>query len=912
MADGQGIELLAPAGGPDAAFSAFEHGADAVYLGLRQFSARRDAENFSLDELAGIVGYAHGLSPRRRVFAAVNTLVLEGELASAIEALGALADVGTDAVIVQDLGVARLVHRHFPSLRLHASTQLAVHSRAGVEALRSLGFVRATLARELTLAEIGDAARVEGIEVEAFIHGALCYSYSGLCLFSSQQAGRSGNRGACAYPCRDHWQVGAVRETNRSTEGSSSGGPLRGLEPNRSAEGRTPSGPLVRGLEPNRSAEGRTPGGPLVRGLEPNRSAEGRTPGGPLVRGLELDAVRAAHGPPAGFAFSMKDLAAPDFVQALRQAGVASLKIEGRKKSPLYVAATVSYYRTLLDGGLGPAECAAREQDIQSIFSRPWTSLFLGGRRAPPVADRDFVGHRGARIGEVAAIVRCGDERFVRFKSERALSRHDGLQIDIPGLGRPFGFPVDLLRLAPEHRRARAREVAQTPAGSWVEVGLPDDYPTIPEGAAISCSSSQEVKQRYRLRARPDLAAHRARIGLRVKATLSDRELAVEALAGEEGSEVHSHASLPGPFEAAQEPKRTAAALRAAFEKLGDTRLALERFELEDPSGLFVPISHVNGLRRRLAAQVEQALRARSEKRSSAISAELTAPEPKPLDGFPLRWSLKVDRVGHLDELTPEDLAEVEEVVIEIHRDSDATLRAGLAPLEALLGHPRIRLALPPITRAWEESGLRDKIAGLRAAGFARWQASNVSAFGYLRAERDRLEPVDLSADATLPVLNRQAALQLREMGVSGVTLSVEDGLANMALLLPDLGTWASVVVYQDTPLFISESCPYAILNGGCQDPASECRFESMELHSSHGGEVEVINHHCRAVVIGRRPFSLAGRLEALRCAGTRRVRADFIHRPYTPSEVRDIWRALRAGRGVDRCHVANFDRGLS
>jgi putative protease len=872
---GQGIELLAPAGGPEAGLAAFEHGADAIYLGLQRFSARAEAENFSLDELAGIVGYAHGLSPRRRVLAAVNTLVLEEELAPAVEALGALADVGVDAVIVQDLGVARLVRRHFPSLRLHASTQLAVHSRAGVEALRSLGFARATLARELTLAEIRDAARAGGIEVEVFIHGALCYSYSGLCLYSSQQTGRSGNRGACAYPCRDRWQVGV-------------------------------------GLEPNRSAEGRSSSGPLVRGHEPNRSAEGRSSSGPLVRGLERGADRPAESPPAGFAFSMKDLAAPDFVQALREAGVASLKIEGRKKSPLYVAATVSYYRALLDGGLGPAERAAHEQDIQSVFSRPWTALFLGGRHAQSGADRDFVGHRGARLGEVESVVRSGDELFVRFRSARALARHDGLQIDIPGLGHPFGFPVDVLRLAAPHRRARPREVAQAPAGSLVEVGLPDGYPTIPEGAPISCSSSQAVKQRYRLLARPDLAAHRARIGLRVKAALSERELTLEARAGEGSGEVLLRASLPGPFEPAQEPKGTFGALRAAFEKLGATRLVLERFDLEDPGGLFVPISRVNGVRRQLTAEVAQALRARAAERLAAIGVELARGEPAPGEDFSLRWSLKVDRISHLAELTPEDLVDVDEVLVEIHRDSDATLRAGLAPLEALLGRARIRLALPTITRAWEEPGLRGKIERLRAAGFSRWQASNVSAFCYLHSELDRLGPVDLSADASLHVLNRQAALQLREMGVSRVTLSVEDGLANMARLLPDLGTWATVVVYQDTPLFISESCPYAILKGGCPDPASDCRFESMELRSSHGGEVEAINDHCRTVVIGRRPFSLADRLEPLRHAGARQVRADFIHRSYTPFEVRDIWRALRAGRGVDRSHVANFDRGLS
>ncbi|HTU90768.1 MAG TPA: peptidase U32 family protein, partial [Gemmataceae bacterium] len=173
------VELLAPAGGPEAAFAAFHFGADAVYLGLKKFSARAEAENFTLAEVDEITAYAHRLQPRRRVFVTINTLIRQDELAELIEAVAALADIGVDALIVQDLGVYHLVREHFPLLELHASTQLSVHNRAGAETLRRLGFRRVVLARELTFEEVRDITTTSGIETEVFIHGALCYSYSG-------------------------------------------------------------------------------------------------------------------------------------------------------------------------------------------------------------------------------------------------------------------------------------------------------------------------------------------------------------------------------------------------------------------------------------------------------------------------------------------------------------------------------------------------------------------------------------------------------------------------------------------------------------------------------------------------------------------------------------------------------------
>ncbi len=193
-------ELLAPAGSLESFFAAMEKGADAVYAGLREFSARARAKNFSLAQMERMLGYAHANG--RRIYITLNTLVKENELPQLVDTLAALDAMRVDGVIVQDLAVARLVRNHFPAIALHASTQMTIHNTAGVQMLQGLGFQRAVLARELALDEIATIAAATPVEIETFVHGALCFSISGQCFFSSYLGGHSGNRGRCAQPCR--------------------------------------------------------------------------------------------------------------------------------------------------------------------------------------------------------------------------------------------------------------------------------------------------------------------------------------------------------------------------------------------------------------------------------------------------------------------------------------------------------------------------------------------------------------------------------------------------------------------------------------------------------------------------------------------------------------------------------------
>ena len=836
------IELVAPAGEADACYAALQYGADAVYLGLPRFSARADAVNIAPDALGSIIAYAHSLVPRRRVYVTVNTLVLENELPEAVEMLVRVADLGADAVIVQDLGIARILRERLPGLRLHASTQMAIHNLAGAQTLASMGFKRVVLARELMLEEVRDIAANAGIETEVFIHGALCFSYSGLCLFSSFFRGRSGNRGRCAQPCR-------------------------------------------------------------------------------VFCKLEEPGLKD------GYAFSMKDLALGESVFELRKAGVNALKIEGRMKSPLYVATVVDYYRRLLDGKLSAGTAEELRQHMRTVFARPWTKLYFDSRGARDVADCDTAGHRGVPIGKVTAVRKMSHGRYaLRLTTQRRIEKRDGLQIDIPGRGRPFGFSVRDLRLMDASGKRDAKAVIEAPAGSVVEVVLPPEHADIPVGAPVYCASSQEVKRKYRFK-RPKPGEYGPRRAMNVTVTV--HEDCLEAAAEMTGSAALRVAvSIPGAFAAARDAALTETAAKSAFGKLGDTALVCERFECHNPGGLFVPVSRFNELRRRLSAEVESQLGQALQTRVSEAVAQLqggwarclprrsslpraksgpqraaagwdSRPYPSSREAEALlfeavqagseRWAVLVDRVGSLSEFEASDWAGLDEIIVEIRRDATVDLEKGLVALETAVGRDRIRLALPVIARAadWQELCRRTK--RFLGGGWTRWQVSNLYGSQMLDPEK----ALDISADWPLYVANRQAALELENLGINRFTLSPDDARENMERLLREFGARCTVIVYQDTPLFISATCARANLAGG---KCAKCGHTAAPLHMEAGAGERIIalSDGCGTVVIPETPFSQADRLDDLRGAGASAFRADFIWRAYAPEEVRSTWRATR------------------
>lgn len=291
-------ELLAPAGSPEALEAAFAAGADAVYLGGTDFNARMNAHNFAPNELLAAVAYAHERGGR--VYLTLNTLVYDRELLDAVRAAYTAAEVGVDGLIIADMGAATCIRRALPALPLHASTQLSGHNAAMGRALAPHGFSRFVIARETRLCDLRRAVSDSPLEVEVFVHGALCVCHSGQCLFSSLVGGRSGNRGECAQPCRLPYRGECGRDAGR-------------------------------------------------------------------------DAGRNA------YPLSLKDLSLAAHIPELMEAGVASLKIEGRMKSPAYVGGVVRVFRRLLDEGR--AVTAEEQEQLAALFSRGgFTDGYFTGR----------------------------------------------------------------------------------------------------------------------------------------------------------------------------------------------------------------------------------------------------------------------------------------------------------------------------------------------------------------------------------------------------------------------------------------------------------------------------------------------------------------------------------------------------
>lgn len=284
------IELLSPVGDFECLKAAVQNGADAVYFGGNTFSARAFAENFDDEALKKAITYAKIRGVKTNL--TLNTLIKNNELPDAIELANKAYQYGIDAIIVQDLGLARYLIQHFPDLAIHASTQLSVHNLEGVLKLQNMGFSRVVLSRELSLQEIEYICKNSNVEIEVFVHGALCISYSGQCLFSSMIGGRSGNRGKCAQPCRLPYEF------------------------------------------------------------------------------IEESATGSQHQIGKGYLLSPRDLCGLEYLPDLKRAGVSCLKIEGRMKSPEYVATVTRIYRKYLDLETDFKIDEKDKKDLLQVFNR--------------------------------------------------------------------------------------------------------------------------------------------------------------------------------------------------------------------------------------------------------------------------------------------------------------------------------------------------------------------------------------------------------------------------------------------------------------------------------------------------------------------------------------------------------------
>ncbi len=808
------MELLSPAGTLECGIAALHYGADAIYLGMKDFSARADAGNFSFEDLSVLLGLAHGDKARpRKVYVAVNTLVHDSELPAMAECLARLQDAGVDAIIVQDAAVAELARNFFPALQLHASTQMAVHNAAGVRQARREGFSRVVAARELSMQELAEMAAVPGMEIEAFIHGALCYSYSGLCLMSAMLNGESGNRGSCAYVCRNRFEL------------------------------------------------------------------------------KERDGGRPGQCCP----MSMKDLALGELLPELERAGVKSLKIEGRKKTPLYVAAVTRYYRKLLDGSFKPGEELQAELDVKTIFSRPWTGLFARSPRAVGVTDPLVAGPRGIEAGVAIRVRRLGDKDFLRFTVKtRPIEKHDGLQVELPGMDRPYGFGVSELYAFPQSGQDRREAVFSAPPGTTVETALPDGHPAIPAGSRVFCGSSQAVKARYSWpEARPSLMRQRRPAAFKV--VVEKSAVSAYASASSPGSGICNAAcSMPmdAPLQKAQRPENVQGDAERCFERLGDSGFSLGALELENPEGLYVPKSILNELRRKAVAALEDALEGNVAARRSA-AVDYAASWHAPQTGRDCICILKTDRLFLLNSFGRDDLDAISELVLAPGHAAPEKAESMLAEATELLGGAsRIRISLPAVLRSWEAERWLEEVRRLRSMGWRRWELGNIGAFDLLESAGYAPGECGIAADWPLYSMNTVAARHFIKMGAEYVTACPEDSPGNVCGMAASLGDRLAVGVVQDTALARSAACIMASTKGSCPG-RQNCGFTRMEMRNARGDTLLAVNDDCMSVILGASPLDLTWHMPDFLRAGIRRFRAEFLWRDHAPTEVRAAWRRM-------------------
>ena len=499
-------ELLSPAGNMEGFFAAIENGADAVYLGLKDFNARASAQNFSPDEASEAIACARKKSVK--VYIALNTLVKTCELERAVDLLTALEEMRPDSIILQDMGLLYLIQSRFPRFSLHASTQMAIHNLAGVKQVEQLGFKRVVLARELSTAEIKYISENTSTEIEVFVHGALCYSYSGLCYFSSMIGGRSGNRGKCAQPCRMYYH---------------------------------------------------------------SQPGEG------------------------GYLFSMKDLLTLSGISDLAATGVNSFKIEGRMKSPEYVAAVTNAYRLAIDGKLSdPDETINR---IKTVFSRETTSSYLmrssklknenepdiGHAKAADMVNPFYPANKGLYAGEV---IKSGKGHVI-IRAEADIGVRDLLQVFENAAAKNVMAKPELLHV--KTLKVNGKRVFDVKAG---DIATINSGRQIIRGAKLYIVSSRKVKEMYAHKVPKKLLPARIPVNLEVK--IRSDSIVIKGTV----MQFSFIKDYPVKLEKSIHRVNEVEGMKGCFARLGETPFELAAIHVDTSDNLFVPLSVLNDVRR--------------------------------------------------------------------------------------------------------------------------------------------------------------------------------------------------------------------------------------------------------------------------------------------------------------------------
>ncbi|WEK53849.1 MAG: DUF3656 domain-containing protein [Candidatus Cohnella colombiensis] len=805
------IELLAPAGDWECMRAAVANGADAVFFGVEKFNARARANNFTTNELPEVMKFLHKYGVKG--FLTFNILVFEDELTEARKLIEACIDAGVDAVIVQDLGLVKMIREISPDFPIHGSTQMTITSPEAVEFTKPFNMERVVLGRENNLKQIQKIGEQAKLPMEVFVHGALCVSYSGQCLTSEMWGGRSANRGECAQACR-------------------------------------------------------------------------------LPYDLMVDGVQQPMGDIA-YLLSPKDLAAIDIVPELIDAGVTSFKIEGRLKSPEYVANVVSKYAKEVDKYFaGDSSDPSKEEvrELQQSFSRGFTHGFLDGTNNKQLVEGTFPKSRGVYLGTVEKILRDA----VICRIEAPLKRGDGIVFDAgdPTKKEEGGRVYDI-------RNSGIKLEGESPEGSRIEIvpGRNDiDLNRVHEGDRIWKTSDPALDRRLRstfetekpYRTFPLAVSVFGQEGAALRTIWTDVKL---------GTTVAVESELL--LEQAQKRPLGHEVLGEQLGRLGGTLFYLDQLEVSLKGDVIVPMRELNRMRREATEQLE----IMREQPPQFIKREI--------DEFADSFSN-----GEAQEINPNEikltvlcrtLEQVEAVVGNpdvsmIYADFEFIKQFPDAIKLCREAGKRIALATPRIHMPGE-NGYHRNILNLKPDAIL---VRNTGALYYYlkeRMEHPGVEHPELIGDFSLNVANHKTVNLFREAGLDWVTPSYDLNIQQMVDMLRRADTSRlEIVIHQHMPMFHTEHCVYCTFMSegtnytNCGRPCEEKRASLQDrIGMSHPVRVD---EGCRNTVYNAIEQSGAEYLTTFQELGVRSYRVEFLEENGDKvREVLTLYRAALDGR---------------
>lgn len=783
------VELLAPVGSKEALAAAVEAGADAVYLAGKAFGARSYASNFDRVELAEAIRFAHLRGVL--VDVAVNTIVDQSEFEELADYLRFLYEAGADAAIVQDLGVAYLAQAVVPNLPLHASTQMTVHTLEGVHFLQSLGFERVVLSRELSLEDIQLICSNTDIEIEVFIHGALCICYSGQCLMSGMIGGRSGNRGCCAQPCR-------LPYTLTDKEGTA----------------------------------------------------------------LLLSETAGE------YLLSPKDMNTLHLIPRLLEAGVTSLKIEGRMKRPEYVAVVVDTYRRVIDRYAKERQSfhvmPEEEKNLAQIFNRDFTTAYLLQKEGRRMMSDRRPNNRGVLAGRVVRY--DAKSRMVALKLVENLAVGDILEFWVKVGG----------RVSATIRELYVGKESVTKAAAGQTVWFLTDKPVRDHDRAFKVYDAALMKHAQAF-FRTSSALRRIPLDMEIIAE-AGRPMTV-SLCDADGNRVVEKTAFIA--EAAQKRPLTEEAIRKQMERLGTTVFELREFHCQIKGEIMVPVSEINEVRRKAADRLEHVRLQKFSRPAPPVKSPvqilrelLPASKEKAKRGFKLQLSVQADTV--------------EKVAAALKAGADAILFGGeryghqaIAPVEYETVCGLVKAAgkliffqTPRIAEMQELKGLKKLWAQFRQIRPDAVSVGNVGTFFIVREELG----LPILADTPFNIYNPLTIAYLQSLGAEAVTLSPELNFSQVERIAEKSPLPVECIVHGHLPLMVSKYCMLGSFLGGlnpnaCSQP---CEKQRCYLLDRKGERFPLVTDpYCRMHVLNGKELSMFAHVERFVQSGVSRIRIE-------------------------------------